>query len=1042
MRKVIRSTALISLFTGLLCVISQGQIWQDPAIIGINKLEPGAIAIPFANPESALTNELSHNSNFRSLNGEWNFSWYHSVHDAPDNFYTLEFNDDSWGKIDVPGNWEVNGYGVPIYVNQPYAFTNNPQPPSIPDSINNTGLYRQWFVIPDEWNEKTIILHFGAVKSAAFLYINGKEAGYTQGSKLPAEFDITEYVQPGKNLLAMKVLRWSDGSYLECQDFWRISGIERDVFLMAHNDTYISDFQITPVLDKTLTKSTIHITIETKNKKQDKNLSAEYLLLKGDEVVLSKAIEITGDSIIATVDYDNPNLWCAEHPHLYTSVLTLKKNRRILETVKCNTGFREVKIDNGQLLVNHVPVYLKGVNRHEHDPITGHVISKESMETDILLMKANNINAVRTSHYPDDPYWYDLCDKHGIYLIDEANIESHGMGYHPDRTLGNDPAWEKAHLDRIERMVERDKNHPSVIIWSMGNEAGDGCNFESASAWIHSRDASRPVHYERAGKKSHTDIYCPMYPGIPYIEWWAQTEDHRPLIMCEYAHSMGNSTGNLQDYWDVIERYPRLQGGFIWDWVDQGILAKDNQGRAFWAYGGDFGPEDIPSDGNFCMNGLVAPNREPHPALHEVKKVYQYASFSWADAEKGIILIKNKYHFTNLNNFYLEFQIKGNGVVLFNGTRDIPETHPGEKSTVLIPEIRAINPKPGTSYFLHLYLKQKSNSSLLPAGHIMASEQLKIPISTPPHMPAMPSGEQIKVKEDELAFSVTASGITYFIDKKSGYISQIEKGETQYLAEPVIPDFWRAPTDNDFGNGMDKRCSIWKNISRSCKLQSINFTDKNMRFVEVTAMYQHTDSRSQITLVYRTYINGIMEINMKLIPTIKGLPELPRFGLSTVLSSAYSNLDWYGRGPHENYCDRNKSAFTDLYQSTVQAQYYPYSRPQETGYKTDVQWVTVTDIQSKGLLISSPEPLGFSALPYGTQELDCITSGNYRHPIDLVKTPFTYVHFDKKQMGVGGDNSWGARPHEAYQIKPEEIQGYFYIKPINLVEDNPFRVKL
>lgn len=1030
---------ILTIFFG---ISAKSQIWQDPSVIGINKLEQGATAIPFPDTESVLADELSHNPFYSNLNGEWAFSWYESVYDVPDDFYLINYDDKDWKTIDVPGNWEVNGYGIPIYVNQPYAFTINPQPPAIPDSINNTGLYREWFVIPDDWNEKRVILHFGAVKAAAFIYINGKEVGYTQGSKLPSEFDITDFIAPGKNLLAMKVLRWSDGSYLECQDFWRISGIERDVYLTAHDELHISDFHVNPILKDNLTKSTIHITVETQNSEEYKHCTAEYLLLDADnDVVLTHKFDLDSDSVATTVDYKNPLLWSAEKPNLYTSVITIKKKKRIMESVKCNTGFRDVRIEGGQLLVNNVPVYFKGVNRHEHDPIKGHVISKESMLMDIQLMKAHNINAVRTCHYPDDPYWYELCDRYGIYLVDEANIESHGMGYHPDRTLGNNPDWEKAHLDRIERMIERDKNHPSIVIWSMGNEAGDGCNFEKASDWIHNRDTTRPVHYERALKRPHTDIYCPMYPGINYIEWWAQTDDPRPLIMCEYAHAMGNSTGNLQDYWDVIEKYPRLQGGFIWDWVDQGLLKKDKFGHTFWAYGGDFGPEDIPSDGNFCMNGVVSPTRKPHPGLYEVNKVYQYVNFDWDKENEYSVLIKNKYHFTNLDEYYLTYEIKGNGLVIESGEIDDISALPGEYTLVSFPSIRDINPTPNTKYFLHLNLKTKKENGLIRANSVVAAEQLKIDLRTPPFMPAMPGNDDISITENDTLIIVSAKNISYIFNRSTGYLEQITDANRDVMTSPLVPDFWRAPVDNDFGYRMDKRCSIWKFTERACELKSMEIGDKTSRSITLTTCLKHTDSRSDITITYRVYHDGILAVLMDFKPGVKGLPEMPRFGMSTSFRQGFTNLDWYGRGPHENYCDRNTSAFIDLYQSNVNNQFYAYSRPQESGNKSETDWFCVSDRSSYGVVFAASETLEFSALPFSTNEIDCITKMNYRHPSDLRKTGMTYIHIDKKQMGIGGDNSWGAMPHEQYRILPEEMDFMFFIKPVNLNDESPFRVK-
>ena len=1031
-------TFAIILFTSL---VSNGQVWQDPSVISINKMDPHTEVIPFSDPASALVNNLSGNTNYKSLNGEWGFSWYPAVSEVPQNFFQPEYNDADWTKIMVPSNWELQGFGIPIYVNQPYEFTDNPTPPIIPDSINPAGCYRQSFIIPQAWTDKKVILHFGAVKSAMFVWINGKKVGYSQGSKLPAEFDITPYITPGKNLLALKVLRWSDGSYLECQDFWRISGIERDVFIYALDPDHITDFWVNPIVNKNLQTANIQLEISASENTSSKHIYQYQLFDADGKEVISQTITTNNQRDTFYIAMEKPILWSAEHPYLYTSVVSLLNSKNsITESVRSNTGFRRIEIENGQLLVNNIPIYIKGVNRHEHDPVNGHVISRGSMLEDVRLMKLHNINAVRTSHYPNDSYWYELCDRYGLYVIDEANIESHGMGYRPERTLGNKPEWREAHLDRVKRMVERDKNHPSIIIWSMGNEAGDGCNFEDISDWIHSRDNIRPVHYERALKKPHTDIYCPMYPGIKYLEWWAQTEDSRPLIMCEYAHAMGNSTGNLQDYWDVIETYPRLQGGFIWDWVDQGILSKNEKGKSFWAYGGDFGPEGTPSDGNFCMNGLISANRIPHPALSEVKKVYQYIDINNIDALHGKFAVTNKYHFTNLDMYYLQWELKGNGVIIANGSIDNLMIKPGEREEITIPEILQIIPTPNTDYYIHFYLKTKKESALIPQDYSIGKEQIRIPIETPYFMPQMPGEKKIEISQDDLYISVKANDMEYVFSKASGMLHQITNHEQEILLAELRPDFWRAPTDNDFGNGMDKRCAIWKNVYSSTTA-SIGITDKNSRAVTLNATATHMLSKTNMNVTYKVYHDGTLEIELGMEPTIDGLPELPRFGFSTSVIPEFYHLDWYGRGPEENYCDRNTAAFIDLYQSTVDEQFFPYSRPQETGYKTDVEWLSLTDDSGKGLAISGKEAVGFSALYYSTEELDCITRINYRHPSDLTKEKTIYLHIDKKQMGVGGDNSWGALPYSQYLIPARSMEYTIYIKPIDLMKENPFRVK-
>jgi len=661
----------ISLLIGLLFALlsvthaqeSSPPDWENPSVISINKEDPHATLLPFASTEQALKGDISASPYYKLLNGEWKFMWVEKPADKPEGFYSTLFNDDEWLYIPVPSNWELQGYGVPIYVNQPYEFPGEPNPPYVPHDYNPVGSYRTWFTMPEDWGGREIFLHFGAVKSAMYLWINGEKAGYSQGSKLPAEFNITSYLKDGKNLLALEVYRWSDGTYLECQDFWRVSGIERDVYLWSAPSVHVKDFWVQASLDEDYTNGVLSVDLDIEKYDSDqkvKKFSAGYTLYDADgKILIEDEEEFSLDRQDCCVSILFPyetitdvKQWSAEKPYLYTTVLEIRdKKGNLLEALSCKTGFRKVELKDGLLYVNGAYVLLKGVNRHEHDEKTGHVVDEESMRKDLYLMKTNNINTVRTCHYPDDPLWYRLCDEYGMYLIDEANIESHGIGYHPDRTLGNKPEWEEAHLDRMKRMVERDKNHPSVIIWSMGNEAGDGVNFVAGSDWIHQRDPSRPVHYERALKRPHTDIYCPMYPGLAYLEKWALGEDPRTLIMCEYAHSMGNSTGNLKEYWDLIRKYDKLQGGSIWDWVDQGLLKIDGNGDEYWAYGGDYGPEGTPSDWNFCANGLINADRSVHPGLYEVKKVYQNVDFSILPDMQNMMRISNADNFTNPNEF-------------------------------------------------------------------------------------------------------------------------------------------------------------------------------------------------------------------------------------------------------------------------------------------------------------------------------------------------------------------------------------------------------
>jgi len=684
--KMIKASKIFIAVIFLLLLISDIQSqnniqndWENPKLLHINKEDSYSTSVPFPSIEEARTKLRYESKYYYSLNGKWKFNWCYKPDERPKDFYKTEFDVTKWKTIPVPSNWELQGYDYPIYVNIPYEFSKNPTPPLVPKDHNPVGSYRRDFKVPQSWNGREIFIHFADVKSAFYLWINGKLVGFSKGSKLPAEFNITNYLKDGSNTLAVEVYRFSDGSYLECQDFWRISGIERDVYLYSTAKTRIKDFWINADLDDQYKNGIIKIETEIfnyNNAGQDKYF-VEYNLFDKNNKLLTKAkqeVEVNRNSakkIILNSTVDHPLKWTAETPNLYTSVIVLKDQKgKVIDVRTCKTGFRKVEIKNMQLLVNGKAILLKGVNRHEHDEFTGHYISEESMINDIKLMKQANINAVRTCHYPNDPRWYELCDQYGIYLVDEANVESHGMGY-GEKSLAKDTLWLDAHLDRNIRMVERDKNHPSIIIWSMGNEGGNGVNFYECYKWIKQRDPSRPIHYERALLDWNTDIYCPMYDGIDGIVNYAKQNLPRPLILCEYSHSMGNSTGNFKDYWDAIESYPNLQGGFIWDWVDQGMAKFNSKGEKFWAFGGDFGPKDVPSDRNFCCNGIVSADRTPHPAYWEVKKVYQFIKIIPVDMSKGIFEVRNKYSFINLDDFELNWEIFDDGISVKKGLFDL-----------------------------------------------------------------------------------------------------------------------------------------------------------------------------------------------------------------------------------------------------------------------------------------------------------------------------------------------------------------------------------
>ncbi|MCF8302360.1 MAG: DUF4981 domain-containing protein, partial [Bacteroidales bacterium] len=1030
-----------------------------------NKLPPHSSFISFDDEKAALEKRDDQSPYYRSLNGQWKFKWVPKPGERSNDFYSKDFNDSDWEWIEVPANWEFNGYGTPIYTNIEYEFTNDPNPPQVPEWHNPVGSYRKEITIPDGWKGRRIFLHFGAVKSAMFVFLNGDTLGYSQGSKLPAEFDITDKITPGKNLLAMQVFRWSDGSYLEDQDFWRVSGIERDVYLYSRPNIMIHDFWANASLDSTYQNGILNTEVIVKKYMDSIPLQNDSLILQIDSLSsqtdsLSNQIDslkqqleleitlvddngyaLAGDSRIVEIDslsdtvhftntIEKPALWTAETPHLYDLVITLSRNGEILETGAINTGFRKVEITNGQLHVNGKAITLRGVNRHEHDEHTGHVITEASMIKDIRLMKQNNINAVRNSHYPNHQRWYELCDEYGLYVIDEANIECHKLEWPPEVALAMDTSWTKAFMDRTIRMVERDKNHPSIIIWSLGNESGTGINLKSTSAWVHMRDSTRPVLYGRAGHAGYVDIYSPMYPSIDHIEQYAEdTLNKKPLIMCEYAHAMGNSTGNLPRYWRIIDQYPKLQGGFIWDWVDQGIAQTDEDGEKYWAYGGDFGPDTIPSDGNFCINGLVSPDRSPHPGLKEVKKVYQPLDFNLKNLEKGIFTIYNKYDFRSLDHLDFRYEILEDGEIIKQNTIEISNALPDSSMEFKIP----INKDDFNSYsesFINLYAYTSTEMPLVPEGHVVAREQILL---SPKQRNIREEGTDfpgLDLKETRAAIIVNGNHFRMIFNKDNGLLTYFEAYGKKIMESTPLPDFWRAPVDNDFGNKMDQRCALWRDAGRHLELKEFDILGSGSYRIVIKADFRLHEVRSDFSITYTIEDNGKLTFTNRFKPGIKGLPNLPRFGMKFTVPGDMENLEWYGRGPHENYIDRNTSAFVGIYESTVNEQYYPYIRPQESGYKTGTRWMNLTNEQGKGLRFNGKPSFSFSALPYRVEDLDQLTKTNYKHMNDLEERPFNEVHIDMKQMGVGGNNSWGARPLKQYRIPAQEYEYEFSITPI------------
>ena len=1014
--------------------------WQDPTVFQINKVDVHAHFIPFETLEQARTEEKWQSPLIQSLNGMWKFNLSHNPTERPHWFFMDDFDTREWDEIKVPANWEVVGYDYPIYTNVQYPHDRTP--PTIQSHYNPVGSYKRTFEIPANWDGKEIIIHFGAVSSAMNVWVNGEFVGYSEDSKTPAEFNITKYLKGGENSLAVEIFRWSDASYLEDQDFWRLSGITRDVYLKTRSKQHIIDYRVGSGLDETYTNGLFNLNVELQNSDPARQLTVEAVLSENGNVVKEFSEKVNGKSIQFEAQIPDVKKWSAEIPNLFELIITLKNEKGVVEVIKQDVGFRTVEIKDATLLVNGKYVYMKGANLHEHNPTTGHVQDKETMLLDIKTMKGNNLNAVRTSHYPQPELWYELCNKYGLYIIDEANIESHGMGYGPE-SLAKDETWKEAHLYRTRNMFERDKNQPCIITWSLGNEAGNGVNFEATYDYLKSVDQTRPVQYERAGHEYNTDIFCPMYERLEGMEKYALSKPDKPLIQCEYAHAMGNSVGNFQDYWDLIEKYDVLQGGFIWDWVDQGLTTTNENGEEYWAYGGDFGPDTVPSDGNFCNNGLVDPVRGVKPHLLEVKKVYQNIAFNAVDLKNGTISIKNKYAFLNLSEFDFAWEVIGDGIIVDNGKLADLNLEPEKASTVSIDY--AVEPKTGVEYFLTIKAKLKNDWSLVAAGTEMAAEQFELPVFVPVQKTNTSEFAALNVEEDENMATVTGEGFSISFDKKAGIISSFKNGETELLTSGLVPNFWRAPIDNDFGNGLHKRSRVWRKAGEDRKVTSVEIkqTGKNEATI-VFAFDLVNDSGEKIAVygsAYKVLGSGDVVVSNHFKMTKDELPEIVRMGMNLVMPRSFDQMSWLGRGPQESYWDRKTSAFVGLYSGSVVDQFWAYLRPQENGNKTDVRWMTITDAAGNGLLFSGMPLLEVSAHHNIMEDFESPerTDGRQipgekvvnRHTIDVKPRDLTSVNIDYKQMGVGGDNSWGARTHDEYRLTEKEYSYSFRMKGIS-----------
>lgn len=1026
-----KSISLVSLslfvcFENLICQ----NYWEDPAVFRVNNEPPRASFIHSTDEISAVTLNPGKSPFYKSLNGTWKFKWLKNPAETPGDFVSTAYDDRNWDNIEVPGNWQLQGkYDPPVFTNIIHPF--KADPPGVPKDYNPTGLYRTIFTIPDDWKNLPVFLHFGGIESAGMIWINGKSAGYNEDSRLPAEYNITSFIKPGENILAVQVFTWSDGSYLEDQDFWRMSGIYRNVYIYSTPPVHIRDFQISTDLDENYENSELSLALKIHNYSSSasgRNAVKIKLNDQAGNTVFEKTLK-TGaiqpgkeQRITFKQKVENPGKWTAETPVLYLLTLTLTDNTGKTEEVICQKiGFREVEIKNSQLLINGKAIEVKGTNRHEFDPYRGRVLSRESMIQDIILMKQNNFNAVRTCHYPDVPEWYELCDEFGLYIMDEANIESHELWAIKKVYLGEDPGWKNAWIDRGTRMTERDKNHPCIISWSMGNETGWGTNFDAMYQAMKAVDPTRPIHYESkipsyANVLSRYDIISTMYPDVDEIVRLMNLDPTRPVIICEYAHSMGNSLGNFRKYWDAFYKYPRLQGGFTWDWVDQGLRSVDETGKEYWNIVNHI-------DGANANDGLINPDRTPQPEILEAKKVMQNVSLKPDVPAEGKFKIHNLNFFRDLSDVGLFWVITENGITIESGIiRDLL-VGPQDSAALTIPFKSEIT---GTgAYYLNASFRLKYSKKWAPKGFEIASEQYKLKdgqskketVETAGLLSVEDLADIIIIKSD--LFSST-------FDKKTGMLSQYSYLGSPMMTEPLRPCFWRVPTDNDEGGSGFSFAARW----RKAGLQQHNNTVKQLEIskdegsakVNAISLLDFAGCNMEVSTDYTVYATGEIEIAHR-IKLLDSFPPLARVGVEFALPPSFSKLEWFGRGPFESYQDRKESAHVGLYSGNVADQHFEHVMPQENGNKTDVSWFAITGL-NRGLWIECDSLLNFNVQDYSQNALNESKTTHF-----LKRGENTWVHIDIQQMGLGGDDSWTPRVHKEYQLTGKEYKFSYTLKP-------------
>ncbi|MCQ2095523.1 MAG: DUF4981 domain-containing protein [Bacteroidaceae bacterium] len=1032
---------------------AQHNYWNNPAINEDNRMEDHADFFAYENKALASVDDKTQSARYLSLEGDWNFRWVENADERPTDFYQVGYNDSSWDKMPVPGMWELNGFGNAVYVNTSWAWRHDweTNPPHVGVKANHVGSYRRTFRIPAEWKGSKVFMHIGSATSNVTVYVNGEYVGYSEDAKVAAEFDVTKFLVPGKeNLIAMQVFRWCDGSYLEDQDFWRLSGIARECYLYSTPKARINDLFITPDLENGYKDGVLNVIVSQTGVK-----SVDLSLVDADgKEVYNETLQAKGNSLDCSLRLSNVNKWSAESPYLYTLYSVAKDGKgNVLEVIPQKVGFRKVEIKNAQLLVNGQPILIKGVDRHELDPDFGYVVSEEQMIKDIEVMKLLNVNAVRTCHYPDDPRWYRLCDKMGIYMTSETNIESHGMGY-GDGTLAKREDFHLMHLQRQYHHLKTYKNHSAIIVWSLGNEAGYGKNFSDSYDWVKQYDPSRPCQYERAlwekDNSGKSDIFCPMYYGYEDCERYGQNKDNtRPLIQCEYAHAMGNSIGGFKEYWDLVRKYPNYQGGYIWDFIDQGLRSTSKvTGKQIWAYGGDFG-RFRPSDNNFNCNGVIAPDRSLNPHAYEVQYYYQNV---WTTLEGNKLTVFNENFFVPLA-CDLEYQVKAEGKTIGGGSFNVSNLKVAPQKSALIPieNVIAHFRKYATEN-----LKDKEvvlNLSYKENGQQIAHQQFVIQEYKFPDIQSLVAKKTTltpaKLDSRPAFVKVTAGDMAVTFNRSNGFISFIDVNGKPMLQDgsQLTPDFWRAPTDNDHGAGMQRSMRAWRNPNLRLTAFNADESDGN---VVVKAEYSFsigaqagqrrgqnnqspaTPAQPKLVLTYTVTPDGAIVVNQNLMAgeNTRNIPQMLRYGMKLDMPEQYDKIEFYGKGPQENYIDRQGFANIDVYSQKVAEQYYGYVRPQESGNKTQVRWWKVVDNSGRGLKFFSDAPMECQTIPYTYDDLDPSTEKGQRHSGDLTPRPFSSVHVAQKQMGVGCVNSWGAWPLRQYQMPYQDYDFTFVIEAV------------